>query len=134
MRFEPSGLSTPGEARHFAAASLEAELSGPAFPSAVDAVTLIVSELVTNAVRAGATAVGVELEVHRSHLRLCVDDDAEGWPHQQQASDDDAHGRGLAIVASLAAGWAAESTRDGKRVWADVRFAENLTQASPCSL
>ena len=134
VRFERAGLATPRFAREFVSTSLDSELSGPALAASVDAAVLVVSELVTNAVRAGAAAVQVGLDVHRSHLRLCVDDDAAGWPHQQRADLDDTHGRGLAIVAALADGWSAEATDAGKRVWADIPFAEGLAHSFPCDL
>ena len=79
---------------------------------------LVVSELVTNSVEAGASY--IEVEVHLGHKRidLTVVDDARGWPTPRQSSAEDVNGRGLAIVEHLAHRWDVTSSATGKSVTA----------------
>jgi anti-sigma regulatory factor (Ser/Thr protein kinase) len=83
-----------------------------------DKVVLVVSELVTNAVRAGATGVDLALDVTARRVVLMVDDDAEGWPTMTTATREAARGRGLRIVDQVADDWKVSSRPGGKRVTA----------------
>ena len=84
---------------------------------------LVVSELVTNAVTAGARQVSIELRLKGRALTLRVDDDAAGWPAVQDASEYAESGRGLAIVELLADSWDVRKTRKGKTTVATFRLA-----------
>ena len=96
---------------------------------------LVVSELVANAVQAGAPAVMVSLDLHRSHLRLAVEDDADGVPALMHAATTDDHGRGLEIVAGLTTAWGVSPAGSGKEVWADLAISESLNPGLfPCSV
>ena len=102
----------------------------------LDDVTLIVSELITNSLNAGATAATVHLGWHRHQLRLAVDDDAPGVPRLHVATDNDSHGRGLAITQALSNAWGAEPhsrEHPGKQVWAALSVAPILTTALACT-
>lgn len=68
-------------------------------------VVLVVSELVTNAVRAGSTRVDVILETDATGLELTVEDDAAGVPRPREATAESLGGRGLGIVEELADSW-----------------------------
>ncbi|MCW2831745.1 MAG: ATP-binding protein [Aeromicrobium sp.] len=81
-------------------------------------VVLITSELVTNAVQAGATAVGIALSASADRLDLTVDDNAAGWPTPRQAQDHEPNGRGLRIVDRLADSWTVTPDARGKRITA----------------
>jgi anti-sigma regulatory factor (Ser/Thr protein kinase) len=83
---------------------------------------LIVSELVTNAVKAGAHRVSIELRLKGRALTIQVEDDAHGWPAAQHPGDDAESGRGLAIVGLLADTWDVRKTRRGKKVVATLRI------------
>jgi serine/threonine-protein kinase RsbW len=88
----------------------------------VDDVVLIASELVTNAVRAGARWVELTLRVTRRRLDLVVADDAAGWPVLATADDEAVRGRGLGIVNQLADAWEVTPQAGGKLVtatWTD---------------
>jgi len=83
----------------------------------------ISSELVANAVtHAGASRIGLELmRMERSGvLAVCVvvTDSSPHPPVLRDARDDDEHGRGLHVVAGLAADWSWAPYEAGKAVYA----------------
>jgi anti-sigma regulatory factor (Ser/Thr protein kinase) len=79
---------------------------------------LVVSELVTNSVSAGASYVELEVHVGAERIDLTVVDDARGWPTPRQSTVEDVNGRGLAIVEKLAHKWSVTSSETGKSVTA----------------
>ena len=93
------------------------------------ATSLVVSELVTNAVQhAEGLLITVGVRLERGRLRIEVDDDSTA-PPTSTASDpvdawQDESGRGIQLVAALAAehGW--EPLRQGKRVWFELAVTE----------
>jgi len=106
----------PASARSFVAGQLD-ELVGARQPRSDD-VVLIVSELVTNAVRAGAAIIDVQLQATAKRVDLRVSDDAGGWPTPRSAGPEDTDGRGLAIVERLADSWETIAGNPGKTVTA----------------
>jgi anti-sigma regulatory factor (Ser/Thr protein kinase) len=124
--------STPSAARQFVAYRLRGELRGRA-DSSIETAVLLVSELVTNAVRAGCQHLTVRLAVDRSRVRVAVDDDAGGVPRPRVAGVEDVGGRGLTIVGALSRGWGTESTAAGKSVWAEIELPGELEHTSPCT-
>ncbi|MFD4144677.1 SpoIIE family protein phosphatase [Streptomyces sp. NPDC058572] len=83
------------------------------------AAELVVSELVTNAVRYGAPP--VRLHLIKTHTLTCeVHDTGTAAPHLRHARTVDEHGRGLFIINQLAAQWGTRYTRDGKIIWAEL--------------
>lgn len=113
----------PAAARRFVATQLEGALGSQGAPS-TDDVLLVVSELVTNAVRAEAGEIGVSLEVRDDRVEVEVADDAGGWPTPRTVEDLEGSGRGLAIVDHLADSWQATRRHLGKSVTA-VWFRES---------
>ncbi len=92
-------------------------------PGLVDDASLVVSELVTNAVlhggdHGGGLTLGLQLE---RELVLWVADAHPGVPAQREAQPDAESGRGLDILSRLAARWGVEPTTSGKRVHATLR-------------
>jgi anti-sigma regulatory factor (Ser/Thr protein kinase) len=86
----------------------------------VEDATLVLSELVTNAMvhaRAGCT---IEVQHHDHLLRLDVHDLSPAPPIIGSARPHDLGGRGLPLVAAIAQAWGWEPTNSGKRVWADL--------------
>ena len=67
-----------------------------------DLAEIIVSELVTNAVRYGEGPVRARISYGDSHLRVQVHDDGPGRPVRRQAVTGDESGRGLAVLDGLA--------------------------------
>ncbi|WP_240634533.1 MULTISPECIES: ATP-binding SpoIIE family protein phosphatase [Streptomyces] len=88
----------------------------------VDDMKLIVSELVTNAVRHSAGPIRLRLIQHHV-LTLEVADDDVNSPRMRSARTVDEHGRGLALVAQLSRRWGTRPAQDGKVVWAEADLA-----------
>jgi anti-sigma regulatory factor (Ser/Thr protein kinase) len=98
----------------------------------VDTAVLLVSELVTNAVRASAVAdlasgradpCRIELAVARTSdtVRIEVSDSACGsLPVPSAAADDDESGRGLQVITALSKRWGCQPAHHGKVVWCEL--------------
>ncbi|KUN61280.1 PAS sensor protein [Streptomyces canus] len=85
-----------------------------------DGAELMVSELVTNAVRHSHRR-PVELRLVRGDSLLCeVDDDDHDLPNLSSAGPTDEQGRGLRVVSTLAREWGASRTKAGKTVWFEL--------------
>ncbi|MCX5374227.1 SpoIIE family protein phosphatase [Streptomyces sp. NBC_00015] len=79
---------------------------------------LIVSELVTNAVRYAAPPIRLRLLLD-ARLTCEVSDASSTAPRLRHARITDEGGRGLFLVAQLAHRWGARHTADGKIIWAE---------------
>ncbi|MER5302339.1 SpoIIE family protein phosphatase [Streptomyces lasiicapitis] len=85
-----------------------------------DTAVLLVSELITNAVR-HARGGRIGLRLVRSGRLLCeVEDDDATLPTLLSAGPGDEFGRGLRIVTSLAKEWGTSRTSAGKTVWFEL--------------
>ncbi|MFF4585418.1 SpoIIE family protein phosphatase [Streptomyces sp. NPDC001388] len=79
---------------------------------------LILSELVTNALRYGSAPVRVRLL--RDRTLICeVSDSSNTSPHLRYAAMTDEGGRGLFLVAQLSDRWGTRYTPTGKVIWAE---------------
>jgi anti-sigma regulatory factor (Ser/Thr protein kinase) len=78
---------------------------------------LVTSEIVTNAVLHAGVRLVLAVEDQGDGVLLIVEDPAPALPVPRDATPDDTSGRGLAIVAALAADWGVEPVPGGKRVW-----------------
>ncbi|MFK4107288.1 SpoIIE family protein phosphatase [Streptomyces sp. NPDC002176] len=81
--------------------------------------TLVVSELVTNAVRYSEGPIRLRL-VRDEALIIEVTDDSSTAPQLRQAEDDDEHGRGLTITSQLTERWGTRREHRGKTIWAEL--------------
>lgn len=120
----PGRAESVGPGRQFVAdAFLEWGLveSDPAFPM-LDDILLVVSELLTNAVRAGSKQMTLTIESHAGRVRVEVNDDSPAPAAPQPTREDALSGRGLRLVAAVTESWG-QSDFDGetKSVWADAR-------------
>ncbi|WP_413084656.1 SpoIIE family protein phosphatase [Streptomyces caniferus] len=77
---------------------------------------LILSELITNAIRHGAEPIHVRL-LHTRTLICEVSDGSSTSPHIRQAKDTDEEGRGLFLVAQFADHWGTRYSPRGKTIW-----------------
>ncbi|MFI7296743.1 SpoIIE family protein phosphatase [Streptomyces sp. NPDC050121] len=79
---------------------------------------LIVSELVTNAIRHAEPPVQLRL-IHDRSLICEVSDASSTAPHMRRARTYDEGGRGLLLVAQLTQRWGTRPTATGKTIWAE---------------
>ncbi|WP_181809673.1 ATP-binding SpoIIE family protein phosphatase, partial [Streptomyces shenzhenensis] len=85
------------------------------------ATELIVSELVTNAVRYGDGPIALRL-IRDAALICEVSDGSNTAPHLRRARVYDEGGRGLLLVAQMAERWGSRQTPAGKTIWAEQRL------------
>ncbi|MEU9475812.1 PAS domain-containing protein [Streptomyces sp. NPDC048191] len=79
---------------------------------------LVVSELVTNAIRYGEPP--IQLRLIRDRALICeVSDASSTAPHLRRAHAYDEGGRGLLLVAQLTQRWGSRQTGRGKTIWAE---------------
>lgn len=79
---------------------------------------LIVSELVTNAIRHAEPPIQLRL-IHDRSLICEVSDASSTAPHMRRARTYDEGGRGLLLVAQLTQRWGTRHTTKGKTIWAE---------------
>ena len=79
---------------------------------------LVVSELVTNAIRYGGAP--IQLRLIRDRNLICqVSDASSTSPHLRRARTYDEGGRGLLLVAQLTERWGTRPSGTGKTIWAE---------------
>ncbi|WP_432927412.1 SpoIIE family protein phosphatase [Microbispora sp. CA-135349] len=79
---------------------------------------LVVSELVTNAMRHGTGP--IQLRLIRNRTLICeVSDGSNTAPHLRRARVFDEGGRGLLLVAQMTQGWGTRQTTRGKTIWCE---------------
>ncbi|MFB9467502.1 ATP-binding SpoIIE family protein phosphatase [Streptomyces cinereospinus] len=114
-RFGPAPAEV-GRAR----AAVREQLHAWRLPQLADNAELMVSELVTNAVR-HSHGRPVAVRLVRGDTLLCeVDDDDHDLPTLLSAGPRDETGRGLRVVSTLAREWGASRTGAGKTVWFEL--------------
>ncbi|MEU5304872.1 SpoIIE family protein phosphatase [Streptomyces noursei] len=84
---------------------------------------LILSELVTNAIRYASGPIHVRL-IRDSSLICEVADHSSTSPHLRHAATTDEGGRGLFLIAQLAERWGTRYTGDGKVIWTEQALAD----------
>ncbi|WP_405853850.1 SpoIIE family protein phosphatase [Streptomyces sp. NBC_01515] len=77
---------------------------------------LVVSELVTNAIKYGAPPIRLRL-IRNTELICEVSDASDTSPHLRRARDVDEGGRGLMLVAQLTQAWGTRHSTNGKTIW-----------------
>ncbi|MFE1952740.1 MULTISPECIES: SpoIIE family protein phosphatase [Streptomyces] len=89
----------------------------------VDTTELLVSELVTNALRYGEGEIRLRLLL--DHTLVCeVWDAGLVQPRRRRARDTDEGGRGLQLVGLLSAAWGSRRTPRGKTVWFELALPD----------
>jgi anti-sigma regulatory factor (Ser/Thr protein kinase) len=111
----PAGNQAPALARSFV------RDRWPGFENeTLDDITLIVSELVSNAVQHGEPEIILRMQVVPFAVDVSVLDHGRGVPPKQPSIPDPTanSGRGLSIVDQLASEWGVDELSGGKAVWA----------------
>ncbi len=133
-RVYAASTAAPAAARQFGAAAVIASIS-PAGWNLADDAALVISELVSSAVKAGAISLEVVLHLHRDRLEITVADD-----RQLLAPDPPAvHSRetpdpSMQIVTALTFRRGAQVGDDGgTRVWAHLRCDPAATTNIACA-
>ncbi|MER8068928.1 ATP-binding protein [Streptomyces sp. NPDC094034] len=124
----PSHPRSVGRAREV----LHTQVGLPGDPG--ETAALLLSELVTNALRHGSPPgreIAVTLERADGLLRLEVEDAGDYLPRPRTPDLEDECGRGLALVAALADDWGVAPRRGpGKRVWVTLKVPERSLRTS----
>lgn len=115
-----------GRARELARAQLTTWELDPL----IDTVELLVSELVTNALRYGEGE--IRLRLLRDRTLVCeVWDAGLVQPRRRRARDTDEGGRGLQLVGLLSTAWGSRRTPRGKTVWFDLPLPSDSAPSEP---
>ncbi|MFD9501986.1 SpoIIE family protein phosphatase [Streptomyces sp. NPDC060035] len=120
----PRELRSVGRARELA----RAQLTAWDLDDLVDTTELLVSELVTNALRYGEGE--IRLRLLRDRTLVCeVWDAGLVQPRRRRARDTDEGGRGLQLVGLLSAAWGSRRTPRGKTVWFELALPDGESAA-----
>ncbi|MGW6244436.1 ATP-binding protein [Streptomyces roseolus] len=119
-RVLPCAPESAGTARRLAVAVLDRW----GLPELADPAQLVVTELVTNAIRhahtCGASIRVVITRVEANRVQVAVTDLDRRPPVRRQTGSYAEGGRGLDLVAALSERWGYEDRHWGKRVWAEL--------------
>ena len=116
-----AGPETVPAARHFAMSYLA---QWPLRPDVRDDAELMVSELVTNALRHGPPPIYLDVSLRGNRIRISVADSSRVAPQAMAATTWSEGGRGLALLQAVAADWGSEMASSGKRVWCELPVSE----------
>ncbi|ROQ82545.1 Phosphoserine phosphatase RsbP [Streptomyces sp. ADI92-24] len=120
----PRELRSVGRARELA----RGQLLAWDLDDLVDTTELLVSELVTNALRYGEGE--IRLRLLRDRTLVCeVWDAGLVQPRRRRARDTDEGGRGLQLVGLLSAAWGSRRTPRGKTVWFELALPDGRPAA-----
>ncbi|MFD9289088.1 SpoIIE family protein phosphatase [Streptomyces sp. NPDC060030] len=115
----PRELRSVSRARELA----RVQLTAWGLDELVDTTELLVSELVTNALRYGEGE--IRLRLLRDRTLVCeVWDAGLVQPRRRRARDTDEGGRGLQLVGLLSAAWGSRRTPRGKTVWFELALPD----------
>ena len=117
--------SSAGAARRFVRNTLEAWGADEHAETA----TLLISELVTNAVLHARSGPEVVLQFEDTVLRVEVHDRSPVLPARRHYGLQAGTGRGIVLVEEMASGWGAEPTASGKVVWFELGPGSGLAQS-----
>jgi anti-sigma regulatory factor (Ser/Thr protein kinase) len=96
-------------------------IEGWTTPERMDRASLLVSELVTNAIRHAGGQVRVRMRRGSRTISVEVADNDTRVPRPRRAAGTDEGGRGLQLVDALADRWGVRPTGEGKVVWFELR-------------
>lgn len=97
----------------------------------VEAATLLVSEIVTNAILHAGTAIDLRASLTSEGLRVEVGDGSAHLPTPRRYGPTAGTGRGMMLLEQLVEDWGAERRADGKTVWFLLTSGERAEQDAP---
>ncbi len=100
----------------------------------IDTSELLVSELVTNAIKYANGEVLLRLILEPDSLVCEVHDSSPALPRVLQVDKDAENGRGLHVVSQMSSRWGARRTLTGKVVWCEQAVPEEVTEAMRAAL
>ncbi|MFN2503014.1 MAG: ATP-binding protein [Acidimicrobiales bacterium] len=112
----PAEPASAGHARRF----VDRALTDWSCGELAEVATLLVSELVANAILHAGTTVHVVVRGGEERVRIEVHDGNVSLPTRKHYSKLSATGRGLVLVEKLSRAWGTESTPSGKMVWFEL--------------
>ncbi|MFI1168115.1 SpoIIE family protein phosphatase [Streptomyces sp. NPDC020801] len=99
-------------------------------PELAFSMELVLSELVTNAIRYGSAPIHVRLI--RDRTLICeVADGSSTSPHLRYAATTEEGGRGLFLVAQMTERWGTRYTPQGKVIWAELALSGTAEDCDP---
>jgi anti-sigma regulatory factor (Ser/Thr protein kinase) len=115
-------IENTGEARNWVTSFVAEHGGGDALR---DDAALVVSELVTNALRHGSGTVVLRASFVDGRLNIAVSDSGDALPHQLPIDADRIGGLGLHIVERISGEWGVSPFPGGKTVWAVLADPEH---------
>ncbi|AKJ09681.1 hypothetical protein ABB07_06495 [Streptomyces incarnatus] len=115
----PRALTSAGRARRL----VTAQLSAWALADLAETAELLVSEVVTNALRHTRGPLRLNLRVRDSRLTCEVEDTESAGPLRSVVDADAEGGRGTDLLDLLADAWGSTETPTGKTIWFELRAA-----------
>jgi len=112
----PPSRESPRLARRF----IESTLEGWGCADLLDTTTLLVSEVVGNAVLYAGSEVELTVRLGADRLRAEVTDRSTVVPHRREVAEGDLGGRGSGLIELLADAWGITGRPDGKTVWFEL--------------
>jgi len=94
--------------------------AGPSSDDLLDTAQLLLTELLSNALRHSETPILVAAALQDGRLRVDVTDSGHRMPKLRQARPGETAGRGLQLVDSLSSSWGVTPLEHGKRVWFEL--------------
>ncbi|MET7519648.1 ATP-binding protein [Streptomyces sp. NPDC005480] len=115
-------LTSASRARHL----VTAQLGDWALDELVDTAELLVSELVTNALRHTQGPLRLNLRVRHSRLLCEVEDTEPAGPVRNVVDPDAEGGRGTELLDLLADAWGSIRTATGKTTWFELQAEDHI--------
>jgi anti-sigma regulatory factor (Ser/Thr protein kinase) len=100
----------------------------------IDDALLVLSELLTNAVKYSSDDVEVAVYAHHDHVEISVRDDNPTLAHTRPAGPAATGGWGIAMIETISQTWGQHQHDNGKTVWARLAVPTGSSLAHGCQL
>lgn len=119
----PAVTASIAAARHWARDCVEG-FGGPLRQHRMtETAELLVSEMITNAIRHGAGPPLIRITWNGRLLRIAVSDYSDRWPRMRVTKNTEPGGFGMQLLERLAHRWGVAPRHPGKTVWAELSLA-----------